>query len=88
MDIYVLELFFAFGAFYRLLINLDLGSCMTDERGRIWYGAVAFWIVVAGLMTARVMLLDLDKIHSQNAVSEATSASAAGMLAAPRNGNF
>jgi hypothetical protein len=34
------------------------------ERGRVWYGAVAFWAVVVCLLTARVMLLDIETLRS------------------------
>ena len=39
-----------------------------DKRG-IWYGALAFWIVVAFLITARVMLLDVNKNQPASAQS-------------------
>ncbi|UTD30039.1 hypothetical protein [Bradyrhizobium sp. WD16] len=34
------------------------------ERGKIWYGAVAFWVVVVALLAARVLLLDTAKLKS------------------------
>jgi hypothetical protein len=37
---------------------------MTGERGKVWYGAVAFWAVVVALLAARVMLLDVDTLRS------------------------
>ena len=36
---------------------------MTDGKTRMWYGAVAFWLVVACLLVARITLLDPSKLH-------------------------
>ncbi|HEY0327569.1 MAG TPA: hypothetical protein VGC77_00590 [Rhodopseudomonas sp.] len=33
----------------------------TATRGSVWLGALAFWIVVAGLITARILFLDPAK---------------------------
>jgi hypothetical protein len=61
---------------------------MAGERGKIFYGAVAFWIVVAGLLTARVLLLDMDKVRAGHVLTEATATSTVGMLGTHHNQNF
>lgn len=35
-----------------------------SERGKVWYGAMAFWVVVVALLAARVVLLDTAKLKS------------------------
>ncbi len=35
-----------------------------SERGKVWYGAIAFWVVIVALLAARVMLLDTEKLKS------------------------
>jgi hypothetical protein len=44
----------------------------TSERGKVWYGAMAFWVVVVALLAARVMLLDTEtlKFYMAGAVNE------------------
>jgi hypothetical protein len=42
---------------------------MTEGKTRMWYGALAFWLLVACLLVARIMLLDPSKLHPGYAVS-------------------
>jgi hypothetical protein len=42
---------------------------MTEGKTRMLYGALAFWLVVACLLVARIMLLDPSKLHPGYAVS-------------------
>jgi hypothetical protein len=61
MDFCVLEL----GANWRNLramANPGTSSRRLGEQAKIRYGAIAFWAVVAALMIARVLLLDVSKI--------------------------
>jgi len=43
---------------------------MNGERGKVWYGAVAFWAVVVALLAARVMLLDVDTLRAYAGVAQ------------------
>ena len=47
-----------------------------DRRG-LWYGALAFWIVVTCIIVARILLLDPNRIHPAAAAS-ATHSTLAG----------
>jgi hypothetical protein len=40
----------------------------SDRRG-LWYGALAFWIVVTCIIVARILLLDPNRIHPAAAAS-------------------
>ena len=58
---------------------LQLGrSRMTEGKTRMWYGALAFWLVVAGLLAARIMLLDPTKLHQGYAISASDARTLAG----------
>jgi hypothetical protein len=71
------------GAPYRLMepdlaawaekITIDSAK---DRRG-LWYGALAFWIVVTCIIAARVVFLDPGRIHPATA-SSATHSTVAG----------
>jgi hypothetical protein len=52
-----------------------------DRRG-LWYGALAFWIVVACIIAARVAFLDPSKIHPATATSATPSVLAGGASSA------
>ena len=54
-----------------------------DRRG-LWYGALAFWIVVACIVAARVAFLDPSTIHPATA-SSATNSTIAGTSTALRD---
>jgi hypothetical protein len=41
----------------------------TKDRRGLWYGAALFWIVVAGIIAARVAFLDPTKIQPATALS-------------------
>ena len=41
---------------------------MTEGKTRMWYGALAFWLAVACLLVARIMLLDPSKLRPGYAV--------------------
>jgi hypothetical protein len=47
-----------------------------DRRG-LWYGALAFWIVIVCIVAARVAFLDPSRIHPATA-SSATHSTVAG----------
>ena len=49
----------------------------TNDRRGLWYGAALFWIVVAGLIAARVAFLDPGRIQPATAQS-ATHSTLAG----------
>jgi hypothetical protein len=51
---------------------------MTEGKTRMWYGALAFWLVVACLLGARIMLLDPAKLHQGYAVSTSDARTLAG----------
>ncbi|MGO9357607.1 MAG: hypothetical protein ACLP1D_08005 [Xanthobacteraceae bacterium] len=62
MDFCVLEP----GAIWRNLRPMANPGATSPRRGeqrKIRYGAMAFWVVVAALMIARVLLLDVSKIR-------------------------
>lgn len=63
--------------------TINTGNGMTGERDKVWYGAVGFWILVAGLMTARVMLVDVSKLHPANSLAETAPISATTVAAKP-----
>ena len=52
-----------------------------DRRG-LWYGALAFWIVVACIIAARVAFLDPSRIHPATATSATPSVLAGGASSA------
>lgn len=54
-----------------------------DRRG-LWYGALAFWIVVTCIIAARVAFLDPSRIHPATASSAAHSTLAGGATSASR----
>lgn len=37
---------------------------MANERSRVWYGAMAFWVTVGVLLAARILLLDTQTLKS------------------------
>jgi hypothetical protein len=39
----------------------------TKDRRALWYGAALFWIVVAGLIAARIAFLDPNRIQPSTA---------------------
>jgi hypothetical protein len=41
----------------------------TNDRRGLWYGAALFWIVVAGLIAARIAFLDPSRIQPPAASS-------------------
>jgi hypothetical protein len=41
----------------------------TNDRRGLWYGAALFWLVVAGIIAARVAFLDPTKIQPATALS-------------------
>jgi hypothetical protein len=47
--------------------KITIGSM--KDRGGLWYGAALFWIVVAGIIAARVAFLDPAKIPPATALS-------------------
>jgi hypothetical protein len=51
---------------------------MTEGKTRMWYGALAFWLVVACLLVARIMLLDPSKLHPSYAISASDAPTFAG----------
>jgi hypothetical protein len=53
-------------------------SRMTEGKARMWYGALAFWLVVACLLVARIILLDPSKLHPSYAVSASDAPTLAG----------
>jgi hypothetical protein len=54
-----------------------------DRRG-LWYGVIAFWIVVACIIAARVAFLDPSKIQPATAHLTAPSVLAGGASNAPQ----
>lgn len=58
-----------------------------DRRG-LWYGAALFWIVVAGIIAARVAFLDPSKIHSATAPSSPHSTLAGSASSAAHDAKF
>lgn len=55
---------------------------MTGEARKVWYGTLAFWVVVAGLITARVVLLDPSQMRpfdARIAAQSTTTLTMAGM---------
>jgi hypothetical protein len=42
---------------------------MTEGKTSMWYGALAFWLVVACLLAARIILFDPTKLHQGYAAS-------------------
>ena len=90
MDICVLELS-PIRSILPSMSTINMGNGMTGERDRVWYGAVAFWILVAGLMTARVMLVDVGKLHPANSLADIAPVSTTttiGMVASRHSENF
>jgi hypothetical protein len=51
---------------------------MTESNTRMFYGALAFWLVVACLLVARIILLDPSKLHPSYAVSASDALTLAG----------
>jgi hypothetical protein len=47
----------------RAMANPGPTSPRLGEQQKIRYGAMAFWVLVAALMIARVLLLDVSKIR-------------------------
>jgi hypothetical protein len=50
-----------------------VASGSTSDKRAIWYGAAAFWIVVACIIAARVAFLDPRSIHPTTALSTTPS---------------
>jgi hypothetical protein len=44
-------------------------SRMTESKTRMWYGTLAFWLVVACLLAARIILFEPNKLHEGYAAS-------------------
>jgi hypothetical protein len=55
-----------------------------DSRG-LWYGALAFWIVVACIIAARVAFLDPSRIQPATATSATPSVLAGGASSVPHD---
>jgi hypothetical protein len=51
---------------------------MTESKTRMFYGTVAFWLVVGCLLVARIMLIDPSKLHPGYAVSARDALTVAG----------
>ena len=51
---------------------------MAEGKTRIGYGAVAFWLVVACLVVARVMFFDPGKVYPSLAISASEAPTIAG----------
>ena len=47
--------------------KITIGS--TNDRRGLWYGAALFWIVVAGIIAARIAFLDPHRIQPSTASS-------------------
>jgi hypothetical protein len=52
--------------------KITIGSA--DNQRGIWYGAAVFWIVVAGIIAARIAFLDPSRIQPPTALSATHSA--------------
>jgi hypothetical protein len=59
--------------------KITIGS--TSDRRSLWFGAALFWIVVAGLIAARIAFLDPSRIQPATAQS-ATHSTLAGASSA------
>jgi hypothetical protein len=51
---------------------------MTEGKTTMWYGALGFWLVVACLVAARIILFDPSKLHQGYATSASDTPSFAG----------
>ena len=51
---------------------------MTEGKTSMWSGALAFWLVVACLLAARIMLFDISKLHQGYAASASDTPTVAG----------
>jgi exosortase/archaeosortase len=58
----------------------SLGAAVMTESKRMRHGALAFWLVVACLVTARIILVDPSSLHPGSAVSATTPAVEHGRL--------
>ncbi len=54
---------------------------MASERSKVWYGAMAFWVAIAVLLAARILLLDTQTLKSYMASPSHGPASIAAMAA-------
>jgi hypothetical protein len=57
---------------------------MTEGKTRMWYGALAFWLVIACVLVARIMLLDPSKLHPGYAVSASDAPTFVGQATSKR----
>jgi hypothetical protein len=51
---------------------------MTEGKTTMWYGALGFWLVVACLVAARIILFDPSKLHPSYATSASDTPGFAG----------
>jgi hypothetical protein len=51
---------------------------MTESKTKMFYGALAFWLAVACLLVARIILIDPSKLHPGYAVSASDALTVAG----------
>jgi hypothetical protein len=56
-----------------------------NGRRGLWYGALAFWIVVTCIIAARIMFLDPSRIHPATSTSTPSSVLAGGASSAPHD---
>jgi hypothetical protein len=54
---------------------------MTEGKTSMWSGALAFWLVVACLLAARIILFDTNKLHQGYAASASDTPTLAGVAA-------